>query len=109
MPDPHWWWVCDAKPWTRRSALAEPEERPEVSFPGDDRQLRFAEHIKPLFRRMDRDSMKFVFDLWEHEDVAAHAEAILQRLRAGTMPCDGAWPQEWIGGFERWVRAGAPA
>jgi hypothetical protein len=58
---------------------------------------------------MDRDSMKFVFDLWEHEDVAEHADAILERLRAGTMPCDGAWPRDWVDGFERWVRAGAPA
>jgi CDGSH-type Zn-finger protein len=109
MPDPHWWWVCDATPWARRSPLAEPDERPEASFPDDDGQLRFADHIKPLFRRMDRDSMKFAFDLWAHEDVAAHAEAILQRLQAGTMPCDGAWPPEWVAGFERWIRAGTPA
>jgi CDGSH-type Zn-finger protein/truncated hemoglobin YjbI len=109
MPDPHWWWVCEATPWTRRSALAPVEERPEAGFPVDDAQLRFAEHIKPLFRHMDRDSMKFVFDLWEHEDVAEHADAILERLRAGTMPCDGAWPRDWVDGFERWVRAGAPA
>jgi CDGSH-type Zn-finger protein/truncated hemoglobin YjbI len=109
MPDPRWWWVCDAKPWTRRSALAEPEERHEASFPADDRQLSFADHIKPLFRRMDRDSMTFAFDLHAHDDVAAHAEAILQRLRAGTMPCDGAWPQEWVDGFERWMRAGTAA
>jgi CDGSH-type Zn-finger protein/truncated hemoglobin YjbI len=109
MPDLRWWWVCDAKPWTRRSALADPELKPAVSFPDDDGQLRFADHIKPLFRRMDRDSMKFAFDLWEHEDVAAHAEAILQRLRAGTMPCDGAWPQQWVDAFERWLRAGAAA
>jgi hypothetical protein len=25
------------------------------------------------------------------------------------MPCDGAWPQQWIDGFERWLRAGAAA
>jgi hypothetical protein len=109
MPDPHWWWVCDATPGARRSALAEPEERPRAEFPADDGQLRFADHIKPLFRRMDRDSMKFVFDLHEHADVSAHADAILQRLRAGTMPCDGAWPTEWVDAFERWMRAGAPA
>ena len=35
--------------------------------------------------------MRFAFDLWSHEDVAGHAGAILDRLRAGTMPCDGAW------------------
>jgi hypothetical protein len=34
--------------------------------------------------------MRFAFDLWSHEDVARHAEAIIERLQAGTMPCDGA-------------------
>jgi hypothetical protein len=32
-----------------------------------------------------------------------HGEPILLRLRAGTMPCDGAWPKEKIALFERWV------
>jgi hypothetical protein len=30
--------------------------------------------------------MRFAFDLWSHEDVAQHAEAIIERLQAGTMP-----------------------
>jgi len=33
-------------------------------------------------------------DRWSYEDVAADADDILERVRAGTMPCDGAWPQE---------------
>ena len=38
--------------------------------------------------------MRFAFDLWSHDDVSRNADAILARLRAGTMPCDGAWPPE---------------
>jgi hypothetical protein len=52
--------------------------------------------------------MRFVFDLWALDDVKAHAEEILERLHAGTMPCDGAWPPERIDVLQRWVAAGAP-
>ena len=40
--------------------------------------------------------MRFAFDLWSHDDVGEHADAILDRLQAGTMPCDGAWPEERV-------------
>lgn len=50
--------------------------------------------------------MLFAFDLWSHEDVAARAADILQRLRDGTMPCDGAWPEERITVFQRWAESG---
>jgi hypothetical protein len=53
--------------------------------------------------------MRFAFDLFSHDDVAANADAILERLRAGTMPCDGAWPAEQVDAFERWAGSGAPA
>ncbi len=53
--------------------------------------------------------MSFVFDLWSYEDVRIHADAILVRLRNGTMPCDGAWPPEQIEVFERWVEAASKA
>ena len=65
-------------------------------------------HIKPLFRTKDRQAMRFAFDLWSHDDVSRNADAILARLRAGTMPCDGAWPPERIDAFERWMTAGTP-
>ena len=52
--------------------------------------------------------MRFAFDLWSGADVTTHADAILERLRAGTMPCDGAWPPERVGVFERWVSSGTP-
>lgn len=71
----------------------------EVSFDAD---------IKPLFRERDRDSMRNVFDLWSYADVKTHADAIAQRLKDGSMPCDGAWPPERVELFERWVAQGEP-
>ena len=62
--------------------------------------------VKPLFRERDRSSMEFAFDLWSADDVSEHADAILDRLKAGTMPCDGAWPKEQVDLFERWVATG---
>ena len=53
--------------------------------------------------------MTFAFDLWSHDDVSLHADAILDRLQQGTMPCDGAWPPERVETFERWIAAGKPA
>jgi GTP cyclohydrolase II len=111
MPVPRWWWVCNATPDARVSALAvavEPEG-PVIEMPAENEPISFEEHIKPLFRATDRQSMKFAFDLWSHEDVSRHAEAILHRLRQGSMPCDGAWPPERIEGYERWETAGKPA
>jgi hypothetical protein len=71
--------------------------------------MHFEEDIKPMFRERDRDSMRFAFDLWAHEDVSTHADAILQRLDDGTMPCDEAWPGERVAVFRRWIDAGKPA
>jgi hypothetical protein len=107
MRTPRWWWVCDATPGSRISALA-PIEANEVDLPAPDKAVGFAQHIKPLFRAADRNSMRFAFDLWSHEDVAEHADRILARLEAGTMPCDGAWPQERVELFRRWVEAARP-
>jgi len=66
----------------------------------------FEAHIKPLFREHDRTSMRFALDLWSHPDVQAHAIDILDRLRNGTMPCDGAWPPGKIETFTRWTESG---
>ena len=66
----------------------------------------FTQHIQPLFRKMDRESMRFIFDLWSHGDVRTHAPEILKRLDNGTMPCDGAWPREKVDLFRRWVESG---
>ena len=110
MPVPRWWWVCDAYPWSRPHASAEPAPTPTaVQLPGPDQSLSYEAHIKPMFRDRDRDSMRFAFDLWSYADVASHADAIAGRLRAGTMPCDGPWPPEQIDVFERWLATGSPA
>ncbi|MFF5210185.1 CDGSH iron-sulfur domain-containing protein [Streptosporangium sp. NPDC000396] len=106
MPVPQWWWVCNARPGSRVSALAPAAEKPEVRLPQADEPVSFADHIKPLFREMDRRSMSFAFDLWSHADVTTHADAILLRLRQGTMPCDGAWPAEHLDLFARWIDEG---
>lgn len=49
------------------------------------------------------------FDLWSHADVSANADAILQAVATGAMPCDAEWPQEQVDVVRRWVAAGKPA
>ena len=110
MPMPHWEWNTAAgPPGSRISALA-PDEHDEnageVVMPEPGQPLSFEQHIKPLFRRRDRQSMQFAFDLWSHHDVSTHADAILTRLQAGSMPCDGAWPDDRTDLFRRWIDAG---
>jgi hypothetical protein len=109
MPVPRWWWVCDATPGRRVSALAAEDPQEPVELPGPDESVSFEQHVKPLFRERDRQSMRFAFDLWSHDDVVEHADAILDRLQAGTMPCDGAWPHERVDVFARWVDSGKAA
>jgi hypothetical protein len=71
--------------------------------------LSFENDIKALFRDGDRRSMLFMFDLWSYDDVSGNADAILDAVRNGVMPCDGAWPGERVDLFERWVQGGRPA
>jgi hypothetical protein len=68
----------------------------------------FDSEIKPPFREKDRDSMRRAFDLWSYSDVQSHADAIAERLKNGSMPCDGAWPTERVELFERWIEQGKP-
>jgi hypothetical protein len=69
--------------------------------------LGFERDVRPMFRQKDRDSMLRAFDLWSYRDVQAHQDAILERLRDGTMPCDGAWPPEHVALFQRWIASGS--
>jgi CDGSH-type Zn-finger protein/truncated hemoglobin YjbI len=113
MPVPRWGWAADATPWSRQSALAphhdaETDIEEPVALPGPDEPVRFNAHVKPLFRRKDRQSMRFALDLWSYDDVVEHRDAILDRLRSGTMPCDGPWPPDRIDAFERWIATGTP-
>ena len=106
MPLPRWWWVCEARPGTRVTAIAAKEEIPaSIPVPEPGEPVSFAMHIKPLFRKMDRESMSFVFDLWSINDVRLHAPEILRRLEGGTMPCDGAWPEERVRVFRLWLES----
>ena len=75
-------------------------------LPGPRETVGFEQHVKPLFRDRDRTSMRFAFDLWSYDDVRASAAGILGQVKAGTMPCDGGWPGEWVAVFERWAKTG---
>jgi len=77
-----------------------------VPLPGPGEAVRFDAHIRPLFRERDRQSMSFAFDLWSVDDVRTHAAGILERLHAGSMPCDGAWPEDRVAVFQRWTESG---
>jgi hypothetical protein len=77
-------------------------------MPDVDGPVSFAEDIRPLFRADDRDAMDFAFDLWDVDDVRANADAILERLQDGSMPCDGGWAPEQIELFSRWAATGMP-
>ena len=102
-PPPAWDWGPAGPP---APAQPDTEEQVPVTLPAPDETVSFAAHIKPLFREHDRKSMAFALDLWSQADVQAHAAGILARLRDGTMPCDGAWPQEKIEVFRRWTESG---
>lgn len=74
--------------------------------PAQAGQVSFERDVKPLFRPRDQEAMSSRFDLWSYDDVRSHADAILAQLRAGTMPCDGAWPEQQIAVLQRWVETG---
>src|SRR5215472_3712724 len=101
---PRWDWGPGGPP--APAAQAAEEAGDAVPLPGPDEQVSFAAHIKPLFRQSDRQSMSFAFDLWSFEDVSSRAAEILARLRDGSMPCDGAWPEAKIEVFQRWASTG---
>ena len=94
------------------AALAEPEAGVPVRAvdpPADQATVpSFDRDIRPLFTERDRAAMRWAFDLWEVASVRQHAEAILDQVAAGRMPCDTAWPAEQVALFHRWVQAGGP-
>jgi hypothetical protein len=78
-----------------------------VSATGES--IAYGRDIKQLYSEGDRETKLSVFVLWSYDDVSRVSDAILARLRDGSMPCDGAWPEERIALFEDWVGAGKPA
>lgn len=83
---------------------AEHEEVPDVAEA--DESIGFEHDIKPLFRPEDQESMAWAFDLSSYDEVRDYAVTILDRLREGSMPCDGEWPAEDVDRFERWIETG---
>ena len=77
--------------------------------PDADNPVSFETDVKPLFRERDRGAMLSHFDLWSYDDVTEHADAILDQVQAGTMPCDGEWPKDQVDLFRRWAEGGKPS
>jgi hypothetical protein len=75
----------------------------------EEEAVDYGRDIRPLFREKDVSSMSFAFDLRSYDDVRANANGILAKLSDGSMPCDGAWPEEKVELFRNWVDAGCPA
>ncbi|WP_338247879.1 group II truncated hemoglobin [Dictyobacter halimunensis] len=99
QPVPHWDWG-EASP----EPIGSSQETKGEMMPNEP--ITFTQHIKPLFRAKDRQSMQWAFDLWSYDDVARHVQGISHRLQQGSMPCDGAWPREQVALFQRWMTSG---
>ena len=66
----------------------------------------FEMDIQPLFSQRDQEAMLIMFDLWDVEDVREYAPKILETLESGRMPCYGAWSEDQVQLFRRWMDAG---
>ena len=73
--------------------------------------LSFAKDIRPLFRDTpDVEAMKRMgLDLSSYDEVKEKAEGIYSVLKDGSMPCDGAWSDEQVEKFKRWMNEGMAA
>jgi truncated hemoglobin YjbI/CDGSH-type Zn-finger protein/uncharacterized Fe-S cluster protein YjdI len=101
-PTPRWDWGPPGPP-SIKVPEAQDDADQQVTLPEPGQAVSFAAHIKPLFRKKDRDSMSFALDLWSYDDVKAHAADILERVSNGSMPCDGSWPKERVEVLLRWT------
>ena len=70
--------------------------------------LSFAADIRPMFRdEQDVEVMKAMgLDLSSYDVVKASAKAIYSRVEDGSMPCDDAWPKDWVAKFKQWMDDG---
>lgn len=80
----------------------------ERAVASESEELSFEIDIAPLFSQRDHEAMQIVFDLWDVESVREHADSILEQVESGRMPCYGAWPQEQVDLFRRWMESGMP-
>ncbi len=109
MPMPHWdWRTAAGAPGSRAAAAASGAQSPvarevPVTMVTGGIPVSFEKDIRPMFREADRSGMKWAFDLWSYDDVREHADRILARVTAGTMPPDGRWPDAWVDLFAVWA------
>ncbi len=110
MPVPHWDWGPAGPPGSAVGSVPPPSaaqargsEQPAAVVTGPPS---FARDIRPLFTDRDRASMRWAFDLWDVAAVRERADAILDQLAAGRMPCYGAWPAEQARLFRQWIHSG---
>jgi len=68
----------------------------------------FELHIQPMIRAMDREHMRFAFDLWDYEQLVQHADDFAARVAVDMPPANsgGPWPDEWVQIFRRWMSTG---
>jgi hypothetical protein len=71
-------------------------------------EVSFELHVQDLFTQRDQEAMLLQFDLWDVEDVRDNSAAILEQVSSGRMPCYGAWSEDKIVLFRRWVDQGMP-
>ena len=68
----------------------------------------FATDVAPLFRPRDIRAMKSRFDLSDYEDVKGNAQAVLETVTHGWMPCYAVWPKERVALLRAWIAEGFP-
>jgi truncated hemoglobin YjbI len=110
MPVPRWDWGTAGPPGrtvgSAPAPLAAQAPSVEQSAAAVTGAPSFARDIRPLFTDRDRASMSWAFDLGDVAAVREHADAILDQVAAGRMPCYGAWPAAQVATFRRWVESG---
>jgi hypothetical protein len=75
-------------------------------MPSDE--VSFELDVQDLFSQRDQEAMLLQFDLWDVEDVRDNSAAILEQVSSGRMPCYGAWSEDKVALFRRWVDQGMP-
>jgi len=71
-------------------------------------ELSYEMDIQDLFSQRDQEAMLIQFDLWDVDDVRENADAIFDQVSTGRMPCYGAWSQDKVDLFRRWMDQGMP-